>query len=132
MSEVAAAQHKIWAALAAAAPLRGLPLHFPFRDLAQKEVAEDLDALGIAQFFRIDEIGIDARSLQLWQHPNEVGEEVLIGKGLVDFRQVFTKLHRLGYKGAVSIEREISGPQQIEDVKIEKAYLERVIREVNA
>jgi hypothetical protein len=45
---------------------------------------------------------------------------------------VFTKLHRLGYKGAISIEREISGPQQIEDVKIEKAYLERVIREVNA
>jgi L-ribulose-5-phosphate 3-epimerase len=65
-------------------------------------------------------------------NPNEFGEEVLIGKGLVDFRQVFTKLHKLGYKGAVSIEREISGPQQIEDVKIEKAYLDRVIREVNA
>jgi L-ribulose-5-phosphate 3-epimerase len=65
-------------------------------------------------------------------NPNEFGEEVLIGKGLVDFRQVFTKLHRLGYKGAISIEREISGPQQIEDVKIEKAYLERVIHEVNA
>jgi sugar phosphate isomerase/epimerase len=65
-------------------------------------------------------------------NPYEFGEEVLIGKGLVDFRQVFTKLHRLGYQGAISIEREISGPQQIEDVKIEKAYLERVIREVNA
>jgi sugar phosphate isomerase/epimerase len=65
-------------------------------------------------------------------NPNEFGEEVLIGKGLVDFRQVFTKLHRLGYKGAISIEREISGPQQIEDVKIEKAYLERVIHEVKA
>src|ERR1700761_8610794 len=65
-------------------------------------------------------------------NPNEFGEEVLIGKGLVDFRAVFTKLHRLGYKGAISIERETSGPQQIEDVKAEKAYLERVIREVNA
>jgi L-ribulose-5-phosphate 3-epimerase len=65
-------------------------------------------------------------------NPNEFGEEVLIGKGLVDFRRVFTKLLRLGYKGAVSIEREISGPQQIEDVKLEKAYLERVLREVNA
>ena len=65
-------------------------------------------------------------------NPNEFGEEVLIGKGLVDFRQVFTKLHRLGYKGAITIEREISGAQQIQDVKIEKAYLERVIREVNA
>jgi L-ribulose-5-phosphate 3-epimerase len=65
-------------------------------------------------------------------NPNEFGEEVLIGKGLVDFRVVFTKLRRLGYKGAISIEREISGAQQIEDVKIEKAYLERVIHEVNA
>jgi len=65
-------------------------------------------------------------------NPNEFGEEVLIGKGLVDFRQVFTKLHRLGYQGAISIERETSGPQQIEDVKTEKAYLERVIREVTA
>jgi L-ribulose-5-phosphate 3-epimerase len=65
-------------------------------------------------------------------NPYEFGEEVLIGKGLVDFRQVFTKLHRLGYQGAISIERETSGPQQIEDVKIEKAYLERVIREVMA
>jgi L-ribulose-5-phosphate 3-epimerase len=65
-------------------------------------------------------------------NPNEFGEEVLIGKGLVDFRAVFTKLHRVGYKGAISIERETSGPQQIEDVKAEKAYLERVIREVNA
>jgi L-ribulose-5-phosphate 3-epimerase len=45
---------------------------------------------------------------------------------------VFTKLHRLGYQGAISIERETSGPQQIEDVKIEKAYLERVIRAVMA
>jgi len=65
-------------------------------------------------------------------NPYEFGEEVLIGKGLVDFRQVFTKLHRLGYQGAISIERETSGPQQIEDVKTEKAYLERVIREVTA
>jgi sugar phosphate isomerase/epimerase len=62
--------------------------------------------------------------------PNKLGEEVLIGKGLVDFKQVFTKLHRLGYTGAVTIERETSGPQQIEDVRQEKLYLERVLREV--
>jgi sugar phosphate isomerase/epimerase len=64
--------------------------------------------------------------------PNQFGEEVLIGTGLVDFLQVFTKLHRLGYTGAVSIERETSGAQQIEDFRHEKIYLERVIREVIA
>jgi sugar phosphate isomerase/epimerase len=64
--------------------------------------------------------------------PNKLGEEVLIGKGLVDFKTVFTKLHKLGYTGAVTIERETSGPQQIEDVKNEKMYLQRILDEVRA
>jgi sugar phosphate isomerase/epimerase len=59
--------------------------------------------------------------------PMKLGEEVLIGTGCVDFAAVFGKLNKLGYSGAITIEREISGLQQIEDVKKEKAYLERVI-----
>jgi L-ribulose-5-phosphate 3-epimerase len=62
--------------------------------------------------------------------PSQLGEEVLIGSGLVDFRTVFTKLHRLGYTGAITIERETSGPQQIEDVRREKLYLEKALREL--
>jgi len=62
--------------------------------------------------------------------PSKLGEEVMIGKGLVDFKAVFTKLHNLGYTGAITIERETSVPQQVEDVKNEKAYLERVLAEV--
>lgn len=62
--------------------------------------------------------------------PSKLGEEVMIGKGLVDFKAVFTKMHKLGYTGAITIERETSGPQQIADVKSEKAYLERVLHEV--
>ena len=62
--------------------------------------------------------------------PMRLGEEVLIGSGAVDFVQVFTKLHKLGYTGAVTIERETSGPQQIEDVKAEKVYLERIISKI--
>jgi sugar phosphate isomerase/epimerase len=62
--------------------------------------------------------------------PGKLGEEMLIGKGLVDFRQVLTKLHRIGYTGAITIERETSGPQQIEDVRQEKLYLEGILREV--
>jgi L-ribulose-5-phosphate 3-epimerase len=59
--------------------------------------------------------------------PMKLGQEVLIGKGLVDFQQVFSKLHKLGYTGAITIERETEGPQQIEDVKQEKIYLEHII-----
>ncbi len=62
--------------------------------------------------------------------PSKLGEEVLIGQGLVDFKKVFTKLHQFGYTGAITIERETSGPQQIEDVKNEKLYLHRILDEV--
>jgi len=60
----------------------------------------------------------------------QAGEEVTIGSGIVDFKLVFTKLQKLGYTGAISIEREISGPGQIEDIKKEKIYLERVLRQM--
>jgi L-ribulose-5-phosphate 3-epimerase len=85
----------------------------------------------------VDILGPHVRSIHAkdgrWPtDPDKLGEEVLIGKGLVDFRAVFTKLHRLGYSGAVTIERETSGPQQIEDVRQEKMYLEKVLAEVLA
>jgi sugar phosphate isomerase/epimerase len=83
----------------------------------------------------VDILGPHVRSIHAkdgrWPtDPSQLGEEVLIGKGLVDFRTVFTKLHRLGYTGAVTIERETSGPQQIEDVRQEKLYLEKILNEV--
>jgi len=83
----------------------------------------------------VDIIGSHVKSIHAkdgrWPtNPDKLGEEVLIGKGLVDFKQVFTKLHKLGYTGAVTIERETSGPQQIEDVRQEKIYLERILRQI--
>ncbi|HEX3436207.1 MAG TPA: sugar phosphate isomerase/epimerase family protein [Pseudacidobacterium sp.] len=62
--------------------------------------------------------------------PMKLGEEVLIGNGLVDFEKVFTKLHAIGYTGAVTIEREIEGAQQIEDVRKEKVYLEHILAKI--
>lgn len=64
--------------------------------------------------------------------PMKLGDEVLIGTGRVDFAQVFSKLRNFGYTGAITIEREISGPQQIEDVKKEKIYLEAVISQIQS
>jgi len=59
--------------------------------------------------------------------PDRLGQEVLIGQGEVDFTAVLSMLRDLGYRGAVTIERETSGPQQIEDVKAEKVYLENIL-----
>lgn len=76
--------------------------------------------------------GIHAKDGRWPTDPDKLGEEVLIGKGLVNFKEVFTKLHKIGYTGAVTIERETSGPQQIEDVRHEKLYLQRILDEVFA
>jgi L-ribulose-5-phosphate 3-epimerase len=71
--------------------------------------------------------GIHAKD-GLWPtNPRELGQEVPIGKGKVDFPRIIARLKELNYRGAVTIEREISGPQQVEDVRASKAYLEKLI-----
>ena len=71
--------------------------------------------------------GIHAKD-GLWPtNPKELGEEVAIGKGKVDFARIISRLKEMKYPGAVTIEREISGPQQMEDVREAKEYLERLI-----
>ncbi|MGC1483138.1 MAG: sugar phosphate isomerase/epimerase family protein [Candidatus Acidiferrum sp.] len=64
----------------------------------------------------------------LWPtNPKDLGEEVAIGKGKVDFPRIIARLKELKYPGAVTIEREISGPQQMEDVRGAKEYLQKMI-----
>jgi L-ribulose-5-phosphate 3-epimerase len=71
--------------------------------------------------------GIHAKD-GLWPtNPRELGEEVPIGKGKVDFPRIIARLKELKYGGAVTIEREISGPRQMEDVRAAKTYLETLI-----
>jgi L-ribulose-5-phosphate 3-epimerase len=114
-----------------------------FRDVAMPNLAVGLDTANLILYGKanpvdaVDILGPHVRSIHAkdgrWPtDPSKLGEEVLIGKGLVNFKEVFTKLHRLGYAGAVTIERETSGPQQIEDVRQEKVYLENILRDVLA
>src|SRR6202165_3837716 len=71
--------------------------------------------------------GIHAKD-GLWPtNPRELGQEVPIGKGRVDFPRIIRRLKELNYRGAVTIEREISGVQHAEDVRASKAYLEKLI-----
>ncbi len=59
--------------------------------------------------------------------PKNLGEEVAIGSGRVDFPKVIRKLHEINYTGPITIEREISGPRQAEDIRASIAYLQRLI-----
>lgn len=71
--------------------------------------------------------GIHAKD-GLWPtDPKNLGKEVPIGEGKVDFPRIIKRLKELNYRGAVTIEREISGPRQVEDVRAAKAYLEKLI-----
>ena len=71
--------------------------------------------------------GIHAKD-GLWpSDPKKLGEEVPIGKGKVDFPRIIARLKEITYRGAVTIEREISGPQQLEDVRAAKTFLEGLI-----
>ena len=74
--------------------------------------------------------GIHAKD-GLWPaNPRELGKEVPISKGKVDFPRIIARLKELNYRGAVTIEREISGPEQIEDVRAAKTYLDNLIGSV--
>jgi len=71
--------------------------------------------------------GIHAKDGLFPTDPQNLGKEVPIGKGKVDFPRIIERLKQLNYRGAVTIEREISGPQQVADVRQAKAYLEKLI-----
>ncbi len=84
-----------------------------------------VDALEIyGQYLR----AVNAKDALWPTDPIELGKEVPIGAGKVDFPRLIRKLRALNYTGPIIIEREISGPQQIEDIKKSKADLERWLR----
>lgn len=59
-----------------------------------------------------------------------LGQEAKIGDGKVDFKALFAKLKELDYHSYVTIEREISGEQQNEDILFSREYLSKIINEI--
>ncbi|MGH8542813.1 MAG: sugar phosphate isomerase/epimerase family protein [Gammaproteobacteria bacterium] len=99
-------------------------VNFDFANLILYGKANPVDAIEIfAPYIQ----GTHAKD-GLWPtNPRELGKEVPIGQGKVDFPRLITRLKQLNYQGAITIEREVSGPQQIADVRAAKAYLEGLI-----
>lgn len=61
-----------------------------------------------------------------------LGPEVKVGTGKVDFPVLLARLRALGYDGSLTIEREISGEQQIVDIRDTKEYLEAILAKMEA
>lgn len=76
--------------------------------------ANPVDALDIfGRYVR----GVHAKNGEYPTNGYELGEEKALGEGRVNFPELVPKLKSYGYTGALTIEREISGPQQIIDIK---------------
>ena len=62
--------------------------------------------------------------------PRELGKETPIGEGRVDFPKLFAELKKVGYDRYITIEREITGEEQINDILKAKEYFEKLLEEI--
>jgi sugar phosphate isomerase/epimerase len=60
-------------------------------------------------------------------NPRELGEEVPLGEGRTNFPELIKRLVALGYDRPLTIEREISGEKQKQDIAHAKKVLEEVL-----
>lgn len=60
--------------------------------------------------------------------PMELGREVKVGEGMANIPEVIKRLRAVGYKGNYVIEREISGEEQIKDIKETVEYLKNILK----
>ncbi len=86
--------------------------------------ANPLDALDIiGTYVR----GVHAKDGEYPTDGRSLGKEQPLGQGRVNFPALVAKLKALGYDGALTIEREISGPRQAEDIRLAIRVLEPLI-----
>ena len=82
--------------------------------------ANPVDALDvIGRYVR----GVHAKDGLYPTNGTELGKEMPLGQGKVDFPAFVARLKELGYGGALTIEREISGPRQIADIQAAIEFL---------
>ena len=72
-------------------------------------------------------MGVHAKDGEYPTNGNDLGAEKRIGDGRVNFPLLISKLKAHGYTGPITIEREISGEEQIKDILYAKKFLEEII-----
>ena len=58
---------------------------------------------------------------------HQLGAEVPLGQGKVNYPAFIAKLKEIGYQGDITIEREISGEEQKKDIRLAKEILDRLL-----
>lgn len=75
--------------------------------------------------------GVHAKDGEYPTNGRQLGVEKPLGEGRVNFPALLAKLKTLGFSGALTIEREISGPQQIADIQKAKAMLAALLQDAD-
>lgn len=104
--------------------LDNVGVNFDVANLILYGKANPVDAVDVLKPYIL---GIHAKDGLYPTDPKRLGEEVPIGKGKVNFPVLIPKLKAAGYRGPLTIEREISGPKQAEDIRAAKAFLEKLV-----
>lgn len=75
--------------------------------------------------------GVHGKDGEYPTNGRHLGAEKPMGEGRVNFPVFIAKLKEIGYDGAITIEREIEGEEQIRDIINAKALLEGIFTELN-
>ena len=75
--------------------------------------------------------GVHGKDGEYPTNGRHLGAEKPMGEGRVNFPVFIAKLKEIGYDGAITIEREIEGEEQIRDIINAKALLEGTFAELN-
>lgn len=99
-----------------------------FQDIGRPNIGVNLDPANLLMYGNgnpVDALdvfgtyvrGVHAKDGDYPTNGYELGPETALGEGRVNFPVLIPKLKALGYTGALTIEREISGPQQVVDIR---------------
>lgn len=109
------------------AGMNNIGVNFDPANLIMYGKANPMDAMDIlARYIN----GVHAKDGLYPTDPRYLGAEAAIGSGLVDFKGMIGKLKAIGYDGAIIIERETDGAQQIKDIKESKKYLDKILCDI--
>jgi L-ribulose-5-phosphate 3-epimerase len=108
------------------------------RDIGLDNVGVNFDAANLVMYGKANPVdaieilgpyiqGVHAKDGLYPTEPRQLGKEVAIGEGKVDFPALIARLKQIGYRNPLTIEREISGEKQRVDILAAKAYLEKLI-----
>ena len=107
-------------------------------DLDSESVGVNLDPANLLMYGKANPVdaldiigesvqGVHAKDGEYPTNGRQLGAEKPLGEGRVNFPLLIPKLKSMGYRGALTIEREISGRQQIVDIKRAIAILSDLV-----